>query len=395
MIAAMKPGARAALSQAELDSTIALRRDLHRHPELAFAETRTAAVVAAELRKLEIEPREGVGKTGVTADFGAVPSGRPRLLLRADMDALPLREENEVPYASETPGRMHACGHDGHVAVGLAVARRLRQSPPKAGIRALFQPAEENGGGAQAMVEDGALDGVSAALGLHLWNQLPVGKIGLVSGPQMAAVDEFEIVVSGPGGHGASPHETRDPIVAAARLVDALQGIVAREISPFDPAVVTIGSIHGGSAFNIVPKEVRLLGTTRSFSEEVSRAIPEKLSRICEGLASAHGLACRLEYRRINRATVNDSEMAAVVAEAAESVLGKGSVVEARTMGGEDMSVYLDRVPGCFFFVGSAPEGPHRPHHSPVFDIDEDALGVGTLVLEAAARAVAGRLAAR
>ncbi|MGH9442797.1 MAG: M20 metallopeptidase family protein [Thermoanaerobaculia bacterium] len=374
----------------ELGSITAIRRDLHRHPELAFAETRTAGVIARELRSFGLSPRESVGKTGLLCDFGR--SDPPRLMIRADMDGLPLNEESAVPYASEEAGRMHACGHDGHVAIGLAVARRLVGSPAGTGIRSLFQPAEEQGGGAHAMVGDGALEGVGAAIGIHLWNQLPVGKIGLVAGPQMAAVDEFEIVLSGPGGHGASPHETVDPIVGAARVVEGLQSVVAREVSPFDPAVVTVGSIHGGSAFNIIPREVRLLGTARSFSEEAFRSIPEKISRLAEGIAAAHGLSCRLEYRRINRATVNDRKTTAIVVEAVESVLGAGSIAEARTMGGEDMSVYLDRVPGCFFFVGSAPEGPHRAHHSPVFDFDERALAVGTLVLEAAARAVAQRL---
>ena len=392
MIARMPESGLDSFPGPELASLVAIRRDLHRHPELAFGETRTASIVAREMRALGLSPREGVGRTGVTCDFG--PGDAPKLMIRADMDALPLSEENRVPYASEEPGRMHACGHDGHVAVGLAVARRLRDRPGGFAIRSLFQPAEEGSGGARAMADDGALDGVGAALGIHLWNQLPVGKIGLVAGPQMAAVDEFEIVVSGPGGHGASPHETFDPVVAAARLIEALQGIVAREISPLDPAVVTIGAMQGGSAFNIIPREVRLLGTARSFSEDAFRTIPQKISRIAEGIAAAHGLSCRVDYRRINRATVNDRGTAVLVAEALERVLGAGSVVESRTMGGEDMSVYLDRVPGCFFFVGSAPEGPHRPHHSPVFDFDERALAVGTLALEAAARAVGGQMTA-
>ncbi len=391
MIAKMFQGLLESFPAKERDSLVAIRRDLHRHPELAFEETRTAAAISRELCALGLSPREGVGKTGILCDFGA--EGSPRVMIRSDMDALPLAEENPVSYASEQPGRMHACGHDGHVAIGLAVAKRLLEARSKAGIRSVFQPAEEQGGGAHAMVADGALDGVAAALGVHLWNQLPVGKIGLVAGPQMAAVDEFEICVSGPGGHGAAPHETFDSIVGAARLIDALQGIVAREISPLDPAVVTIGSIHGGSAFNIIPREVRLLGTIRTFSEEASRTIPEKISRICDGIAAAHGLSCHLDYRRINRATVNDAGIAGIVADAVERLLGSGSVVETRTMGGEDMSVFLDRVPGCFFFVGSALEGGHRPHHSPVFDFDENALLIGTLALEAAARSVADHVA--
>jgi len=375
----------------ELESLVALRRDLHRHPEIGFEEVRTSETIAGRLRAAGLTPRRGVGKTGLTADFGA-PEG-PRVMIRADMDALPIREETGAPYASEIPDRMHACGHDGHVAIGVAVAERLAGGAPEGSAwRSLFQPAEEGAGGAHAMVGDGALDGVAAAVGLHLWNPLPVGKVGLVAGPQMAAVDEFEIVVRGPGGHGAAPHETFDPILASARLVDALQTIVSREISPLDSAVVTVASIHGGSAFNIIPKEVRLLGTARSFSPEAHRALPEKVDRVARGVALASGVAIDVAYRRINEPTVNDPAMAALVAETVEEILGPGAVVETRTMGGEDMSVYLRKVPGCFFFVGSGFPGDYRPHHSPVFDFDERALAVGALLLEACARKISAWL---
>lgn len=376
-------------SERELEGLVALRRDLHRHPELGFEETRTAGVVADRLEALGLSPRRGVGRTGVVADFGP-PSGG-RVMIRADMDALPLAEESGAPYASEDPARMHACGHDGHVAMGLAVAARLSAAAEGA-FRSLFQPAEEGAGGAHAMVDDGALDGIAAALGIHLWNPLPVGKIGLVAGPQMAAVDEFEIVVRGPGGHGAAPHETVDPILASARLIDALQTIVAREISPLDAAVVTVGAIHGGTAFNIIPKEVRLKGTARAFSRETHAALPAKIDRVARGIALACGAAVEIDYRRINEPTVNDPKVTALVAETAEEILGPGSVVETRTMGGEDMSVYLQRVPGCFFFVGSGLSGDYRPHHSPVFDFDERALAVGTVLLEACARKLSKRL---
>jgi len=374
----------------ELEGLVALRRDLHRHPELGFEEIRTSGVVADRLVGAGLSPRRGIGKTGVTADFGE--ENAPRVMIRADMDALPLAEETGAPYASATPERMHACGHDGHVAIGLAVANRLRENPEGgAAFRSLFQPAEEGAGGARAMVADGALEGIAGTVGLHLWNPLPVGKIGVVAGPQMAAVDEFEIVVRGPGGHGAAPHETFDPVLASARLVDALQTIVAREISPLDSAVVTVAAIHGGSAFNVIPKEVRLTGTARSFSREAHRALPEKIDRVARGIALAAGVAIDVEYRRINEATVNAPSVAALVAETAEELLGPGSVVETRTMGGEDMSVYLQRVPGCFFFVGSGLPGAYRPHHSPLFDFDERALAVGTILLEACARKLSHR----
>ena len=375
----------------EREALVATRRDLHRHPELSFEEHRTAGIVAERLRGLGLSPRTGVGRTGVTADpFG---DGAPRVLLRADMDALPLAEATEAPYASEESGKMHACGHDGHVAIGLATAGRLSKSPLAARFRFLFQPAEEGAGGAEACVRDGALDGIAAAVGLHLWNQLPVGAVGVNRGALMAAVDEFAIEIEGPGGHGAAPHETRDTILAAARIVDALQSVVAREISPLEPAVVTIGTIQGGSAFNVIPTRVRLTGTARSFSEAVALALPEKIGRIVSGTAAAAGVGARVEYRRINRATVNDGGLAEVLIETAGKILGEENVeTDTRTLGGEDMSVFLSRVPGCFFFVGSAPEGAHRPHHSPVFDFDERALAVGTVVLEAFAREIAARL---
>ena len=371
----------------EYRSIVELRRDLHRHPELAFEESRTGALVADELRRLGAAVATGIGKTGVAADVG---EGGTRLLVRADMDALPLTEASGEEFSSEEAGRMHACGHDGHVAIALAAAGRLRLDPPARGLRFLFQPAEERGGGARACVADGVLDGVSAAIGLHLWNQLPVGKVGVHRGAMMAAVDEFEISVEGRGGHGAAPHETFDPIVAAARIVDALQTVVSREVSPLDSAVVTIASIHGGDAFNIIPSNVRLTGTARWFTEATGAALPAKIGRIVSGTAAAAGVSAHLEYRRINRPVVNDPRIADIVIEAARRLLGEENVdTETRTLGGEDMSVYLDRVPGCFFFVGSAPEGPHRPHHSPEFAIDERALAVATTLLEAAARDVA------
>jgi amidohydrolase len=231
------------------------------------------------------------------------------------------------------------------------------------------------------------MDGVGAAVGLHLWNQLPVGRVGINRGALMAAVDEFEIHVEGRGGHGAAPHETTDPIVAAARIVEAVQTIVSREVSPLDAAVVTIASVHGGNAFNVIPSDVRLTGTARWFRETTGDAIERKLERIVSGVAAAAGVSARLDYRRINRPTVNDAAVADVVIETARRLLGEENVdTETRTMGGEDMSVYLDRVPGCFFFVGSAPAGPHRPHHSPSFAIDERALAIGVALMDAVVR---------
>lgn len=374
----------------EYERLVATRRDLHRHPELAYEERRTAGVAASRLRELGLATREGVGGTGVLADLG---SGGPRLMYRADMDALPLTEANDAPYASTIPGRMHACGHDGHVAIALAVAERLRASPPRGALRFLHQPAEEGRGGAQACVRDGALEGVGAAFGLHLWSPLAVGRIGVNRGALMAAVDNFTIDIVGRGGHGAMPHEAADPILAAARVIESLQSVVSREISPLDSAVVTVGSIHGGSAFNVIPASVRLEGTARSFTSETWRALPEKIERIVRGTAAACGVTAHLSYERTNGATVNDPAMADLVIETASRLVGEKNVeTDTRTLGGEDMSVYLERVPGCFFFVGCAREGPLRPHHSPDFDIDERALAVGTVVMEAVLREAARRI---
>jgi len=378
---------RSRLTASDRKRLIAVRRDLHRHPELAFEETRTAGVVTERLRGLGYSPKTGVGKTGVMADL-SVRKEAPRLMIRADMDALPIDERRDRPYHSQNPGAMHACGHDGHVSIGLMTAEILRRcdSYPSADVRFVFQPAEEGAGGAKAMVRDGALlnPRVDAAFGLHLWAELALGKIGISRGPLMAAVDQFKIRVTGRGGHGAYPHRTVDSIVAASEIVLALQTVVSRKTSPLDSAVVTVGSFHGGTAFNIVPESVELVGTTRSFDDEVWKRLPEMIERIARGVAEAHGARAEVVYERINRPTVNDPESADFVANIAAEVVGEKNVeMGVRTMGGEDMSVFLERAPGCFFFVGAS--DPDRripaPHHSPDFDFDERAMPIGVEIL--------------
>jgi amidohydrolase len=289
---------------------------------------------------------------------------------------------------------MHACGHDGHVAMGAAAARVLAGRRLPGCLLMLFQPAEEGEGGAQAVVADGALEGVQAVLGVHLWNELPVGTLGVKAGPLMAAVDRLRIVVHGRGGHGGKPHRSADPVVAAAQVVTALQTVVARETSPLQSAVVTIGSIHGGEAFNVIPDDVTLLGTIRTFDADLRASMPERLARIAGGVAGALGCRAEVEVRPGNPAVVNDPAMAALARRAAVRVVGEGNVVEPEpTMGGEDMAVYFERAPGCFVFVGSAnpARGFDQPHHSPRFDFDEDALLIGTeFLVQAAEEALRG-----
>jgi amidohydrolase len=372
--------------RAQKDALVELRRDLHRHPELSWKETRTAARVASFLEGAGLEVRTGLAGTGVLARKRG--GSGPTVLLRVDMDALPIQERNEVPYASTVPGVMHACGHDGHTAMGAAAARVLARRPLPGEVRLLFQPAEEGEGGAQAVVKDGALEGVDIVFGVHLWNELEVGTLGVKSGPLMAAVDRLRITVRGQGGHGGKPHRAADPIVGAAHLVTALQSIVAREVAPGEAAVVTIGAIHGGQAFNVIPDAVELLGTLRTFDPALRRTLPQRIARIAEGVAGA--LRCRAEVvvTSGNPAVLNDPKVAALARRAAVRVVGEEKVVEpVPTMGGEDMAIYFEQAPGCFVFVGSANPGKglDHEHHNPRFDFDEDALLVGCEFLVQAA----------
>jgi amidohydrolase len=308
------------------------------------------------------------------------------------MDALPIQEDSGSPYASEVAGVMHACGHDGHVAMGAAAARLVAARSATGAVRVLFQPAEEGEGGAQAMVAAGVMEGVETAVGVHLWNELPVGTLGVKAGPLMAAVDRLRIVVRGRGGHGGKPHRSADPVVAAAHVITTLQTIVSREVPPTLAAVVTLGSVHGGQAFNVIPDEVTLLGTIRTFDAALRRSMPERVTRLAGGVAEALGCRAEVEVRPGNPPVVNDAAVAELARKAAARVVGEENVVEPEpTMGGEDMAIYFERAPGCFVFVGSAnpARGLDQPHHSPRFDFDEDALLIGTqFLLEAATEAL-------
>jgi len=392
-------GSLTSLTKAQVDQLVADRRSFHRYPELAYNEQRTARSVADRLSESGYEVKTGVGRTGVVGvlrdakqapeadSAGGVERG---LLYRADMDALPITEENDVDYRSENQGVMHACGHDAHVAIALGVARKMSAEPGRVHgyLKFAFQPAEEGGNGALAMIEDGVLESpkITAAVGLHVWNNLPVGTIGVYTGALMAAVDEFELTVQGVGGHGAMPQQTVDAIVTAAQVVAALQTVVSRNVSPLDSAVVTIGKMNAGNAFNIIAETATLRGTVRTFNKETHRRIPEMVERVIRGVCESMGARYKLDYIRQSSPLVNNSDMCELVAECAAEVVGVENVnrdESVRTMGGEDMAYFLERVPGCYFFLGTRNEarGLLHPHHSPRFDIDESALPIGVEIM--------------
>ena len=385
--------ASSSFTAAELEEMVATRRDLHAHPELAFEEHRTSALVAEKLKALGIEHRTGVGKTGVLATVRGARGGKT-VLLRADMDALPIQEESSVPYRSQAPGKMHACGHDCHTSILLGVARRLaRERDALSGAVTLaFQPAEEVGGGAEAMIKDGALDPrPDAAFGVHVWQDLDLGIVGVTPGPMMAAVDEFSVTVTGKGAHAAMPHLGIDPVACLAHVVTALQTIASRGVSPLEAVVVSVTQLRAGSAFNIIPESAWMNGTVRVFDEKVWASLPERFERIVRGVCDALGCRAEIRYHRSNRPTVNDPRMAAVARAAAVEVVGVANVTDdVRTMGGEDFSAFLARVPGCFIAVGSRnrEKGLTWDHHHPRFDVDEASLEIGAEVLLRAARRV-------
>lgn len=383
------------MTGAELQTLIATRRDLHRHPELGFEERRTARLVADRLRAAGYEVKEGVAETGVVGTLRGGGGDGPTLLLRADMDALPIQEENDHGYASLEAGRMHACGHDAHMAIGLAVAERLahgRAAWPGT-VRYVFQPAEEGGGGALSMVESGVLDGVDAALGLHVWMGLDSSTIGVVPGPMMAGSQDFRITVHGRGGHGAIPQETIDSVVVASHVVVALQSVVARQVSPLDTAVVSVGSFHAGSAFNAIADSAVLGGTLRAYRSELLEELGERIGTVAAGVCSAFGATFDLHLgEKPYPPTVNDPELAELVRRVAEEVAGPDRVRSdegVRTMAAEDFAEFSRRVPGCYFFLGIRDEasGIVHPHHSPRFEVAESALPLGVEVLERAALA--------
>ncbi len=370
---------------------IELRRDLHQYPELAMEETRTAEIIADRLRASGLEVRTGVGKTGVV---GVLRGGQPgkTLAIRADIDGLPVQEETDLPFKSNVPGKMHACGHDGHVAIGLTVADILAQhrNELRGNVTFLFQPAEERIGGAEPMIADGALKNpdVDAVIALHLWNGLPAGQVAVRSGATFASADSFTLRVRGSGGHGAMPHLSVDPIVVASQIVVALQPLISREISPFNPAVVTVGSIHGGTAFNIIPDEVVLEGTFRAYSPEDRAHLEARIQEVAQHVAASLRASASVEISHGCPPCISDEHMARLVQRAAAAAVGEQNVRDdERTTGSDDMAYFLEAVPGCYFLVGTQNKatGCDAPHHSARFKIDEAGLPVGVEVLVRAA----------
>jgi amidohydrolase len=368
-----------------------LRRDFHRNPELGFQEVRTAGIVARELNNLGLEVSTGIGKTGVVALLEGDQPG-PVVLLRFDMDALPILEETGAEYASQTPGVMHACGHDGHTAIGLTVARLLEKHRAElhGTLKFMFQPAEEGLGGAEAMLADGLLENPrpERALSLHLWNEKPLGWIGVTPGPAMSASERFRVQIIGKGGHGAAPHLTADPVLAAAQVISALQGIVARNVPPLQSAVISVTSVQGGEAFNVIPSKVELKGTIRSFDSDVRALLIERLYAVVTGVADAMGCRGEIETWRVTPAVINDARLTGRVQQVAGQLFPGDELDEnERTMGSEDMAFVMEQVPGCYFFIGSAnPEkGLKAAHHHPQFDFDEAALPKAAALMAAAA----------
>ncbi len=367
------------------DTLIAWRRDIHMHPELSFQELRTARLVADTLREMGIEVESGVGKTGVVARIG---EGRPAIGIRADMDALPLQEMNDVTYKSLTPGVMHACGHDAHTAILLGVARLLNNMPdrPSGEIRLLFQPSEEDEdsdrkSGAVRMIEDGALEDLDAVIALHVNSGMPAGQIRVATGPNSASVDSFNATIIGEGCHGAYPHQGVDPIFILAQVINAINGIRARRINPVRPAVISIGAVHAGSANNVIPDEVQMNGTIRSYDDETREQLWKELEQAFS-ITRALGGDYKLEIIKSYPSQHNDAQVAQLIREIGVEMLGDDSLYpEEPGMGAEDFAYMTRKAPGAMFSLGAKFDEVNRPHHSPIFDLDESSFAIGAAIL--------------
>jgi amidohydrolase len=358
------------------------RRDFHRHPETAFKEERTSRKIHEFLKELGL-PVKKMARTGLRAELEG-KAGEKAVALRADMDALPIQEEGDQEYISENSGAAHVCGHDGHMAILMGAASILAKKRDwfSGKVVFLFQPAEElPPGGAKEMVDEGALDGVDAVFGLHLWQPLPTGTVGIVKGPMMAQADNFEITVRGKAGHGSTPHMTVDPIFVASQIVVNLQSVVSRNTDPLKPLVISFGTINGGTVYNIIPQEVKLTGTVRTFEPEVQENAQRRIYEIAKNTGRAFGAFADFRYKKGFPPLINHEEMVDLVLEAVRKILGKDKIKDiAPVMGGEDFTYYLQKVPGAFLFLGSG-DGQEYSHHHPKFDIDERVLSQGAALM--------------
>jgi len=368
--------------------TCQIRRDIHRHPELGFQEFRTAEIIARELAGLGMQVTTGVGRTGVIGLLEGRSTNGPVVLLRFDMDALPVHEETGLGFASETDGVMHACGHDGHVAAGLTVAKLLasRRNDFHGVVKFMFQPAEEGLGGAESMLADGILANPTPnyALAMHIWNGQPYGTIAITDGALMAASGVVHIKVIGKGGHGAMPDQTVDPIVAAAHLIMGLQTVTARNINPLDGAVISITQVHAGETHNVIPPQVELSGTIRAFSADVYETVVRRIQEMAQGTAGAYGCSVEVKVDYLTPAVINHPVVASVVRDAARQVMTGRILSGYQSTVSEDMAYVLEKIPGCYILVGGAFEdGETYGHHHPRFNFVEDAMRDGAVVLTA------------
>lgn len=369
------------------EDMIVIRRHLHMHPELSFHEVKTAKFIHDFYADLGVSVQTGVGGNGVVARVKGARPGKT-VALRADFDALPIQDEKDVPYKSTVPGVMHACGHDGHTAALLQLAKAIHEMREELAGEYVFihQHAEEFApGGAISMIEDGCLDGVDVIFGTHLWSLIPHKTIEYLTGPVMAAADRFEITVQGAGGHGAAPHQTKDAVVIGAQLVMNLQQLVSRRVDPIESAVLSVGSFIADNAFNVIADSAKLSGTVRTFSPEIRDLMENEMKRVVDGTALANDCEIQFNYFRGYPAVVNHKEETEFLKEVAGHIPGVDAVVESKPqMGGEDFAYYLEKVPGTFFFTGAKPAEPY-PHHHPKFDFEEHAMLLAAKTLGAAA----------
>lgn len=363
---------------------IRIRRELHKHPELAFEEKWTHKFISKELKALSLNPVK-INKTGIIVDIG---KGNNKIGLRADMDALPINEENELPFKSINDGVMHACGHDTHMAMLLGAAKLLTLNPVERPVRLLFQPSEERTpGGAKGMIKEGALEGISEIFGIHIEPELEIGCLEIRPGPMMAAPDETDIIIKGTGGHAAEPHKTVDIIYATSLFINEIQGLVSRKSEPTKPVVISICSIHGGSTYNIIPTNVRLKGTVRTIDKESWQNIPQWIDYILKGISLSYGIEYELLYKRGYPILKNDEKKTKKLICIAQEIFKNIEIMDDPVMGGEDFAYYLEKIPGSFAFIGGAnkKKGIYSKLHTPHFIIDEDVLPMGTALLYALA----------